>query len=103
MLLLLGSLKSRPHRHVSEISQELLCAFYLAASSKKAVKETREDAGKNETEHEKALCQLLDELKPGLDVRKTYCITSFTERYSEILDEKGIASEVYQSKHLKDQ
>lgn len=28
-------------------------ALYVAASSKKAIKETREDAGKDETEHEK--------------------------------------------------
>lgn len=27
-------------------------ALYIAASSKKAIKETREDAGKDETEHE---------------------------------------------------
>lgn len=77
-------------------------ALYVAASSKKAIKETREDAGKDETEHEKAFRQLLDELKPGLDEGKAYDITSLTERYREILDEKGIASEVYQSKRLKD-
>ena len=77
-------------------------ALYVAASSKKAIKETREDAGKDETEHEKAFRQLLDEIKPGLDEGKAYDITSLTERYRENLDEKGIASEVYQSKRLKD-
>ena len=51
-------------------------ALYVAASSKKAIKETREDAGKDETEHEKAFRQLLDELKPGLDEGKAYDITS---------------------------
>ena len=44
----------------------------------------------------KVFRQLLDELKPGLDEGKAYDITSLTERYREILDEKGIASEVYQ-------
>ena len=71
-------------------------ALYVVASSKKAIKETRENAGQDETEHEKAFRQLLDELKPGLHEGKAYDITSLTERYREILDEKGIASEVYQ-------
>lgn len=70
-------------------------AFYVVVSFKKAIKEIREDVGKDEIEYEKVFRQLFDELKLGLDEGKLYDIISFIERYCEIFDEKGIVSEVY--------
>lgn len=77
-------------------------SLYTAVSSKKATKESNKCASKAETEHEKSFRQLIDELKPGIEKGKAYDITGLTKRYRKILEEKGVASEVYTSQHLKD-
>ena len=67
-------------------------------------KKVRDDKGEssNESHHENAFKQLVEEPRPGLEQGRAYDMASLLIKYRDYLSEKGVPGDGYTSQRLKD-
>ena len=89
------------------VNDDLMAAeakYHKNCYSLYTAKKVRDDKGEssNESHHENAFKQLVEELRPGLEQGRAYDMASLLIKYRDYLSEKGVPGDGYTSQRLKD-
>ena len=89
------------------VNDDLMAAeakYHKNCYSLYTAKKVTDDKGEssNESHHENAFKQLVEELRPGLEQGRAYDMASLLIKYRDYLSEKGVPGDGYTSQRLKD-